>query len=411
MKKILFLIHRTWPYHGGAERYVWEHALAAKKWGFLPTIVSTDAWDMSWLVSKKGKKLKAGKFSHEGIDIIRFPVVHPYFQNLFRAIFRRLYKGGPDRFFYPNPFIPSLDKWINRAAGFDLVHANAMPFLLHAGYRYARDNQVPLVTVPHANLGSSTARIEPLFYFAGEQPEVLRRSALVVAQNSFEASVYADECSVSKNNIYISGSGISPEKCVGADGNKARLFFAIPPKRKIVLSVTAHSFDKGSSALLDASINLWKNGEDFVLVLAGPVMPDFQKYLDLKMKEVIEGNLIVTGYISEEIRKHLFAAAYLVAAPSRLDAFGIVLLDGWISGKPVIGCNAGGMPDLIEEGFDGFLVDFGDTETLSLRMKELLDNEQLAIDMGKKGKKKVLNSFTWEKITDRFYRRILGVIK
>lgn len=404
--RILHLIHRTWPYHGGAERYVWELALAAERWGHSSTIVATDAWDMSWLVSRKGRHLQPGKFVKENIEIIRFPVAHPPAQNLFRAVFRRLRKGGPDRFFYPNPFVPKFDRWINTMDGFDLVHANAMPFLIHGGYRYSKKRNVPLVSVPHANLGSMKHRIEPLHYFAGDQPDILRGSALVVAQNRFEASVYQKECSVDSKNILVLGSGINPDEWHDSDGEIARKAFSIPLGRKIVLSLTAHCGDKGSNTLLDSSIDLWKKGEDFVLVLAGPVLKDFRDHLESRADEIPQDKLIVTGYVREEIRKHLFHAAYLVAAPSRLDAFGIVLLDGWISGKPVIGCNAGGMPDLINHGKNGFLVNFGDTEDLSRKISTLLNNQDLASAMGQNGYETTIEKHTWKKVTDRFYENI-----
>ena len=404
--RILHLIHRTWPYHGGAERYVWEHALAAERWGHTSTVVATDAWDMSWMVSKQGRHLQPGRFKREGIDIIRFPVVHPPAQNLFRAVLRRIKKGGPDRYFYPNPFIPEFDRWIKRAEGFDMVHANAMPFLLHAGYRYAQKRKVPLVSVPHANLGSVDHRIEPLHYFAGEQPEVLRRSDLVVAQNRFEASVYRDECGVSGDRLMVLGSGIDPQEWENADGDLARKAFSIPSGKKIVLSVTAHCREKGSNTLLDSSIELWKKGYDFVLVLAGPVMKDFRDHLDSRSDNIPMDSLVVTGYIREEIRKHLFQAAWIIAAPSRLDAFGIVLLDGWISGKPVIGCNEGGMPDLIDDGKNGFLVEFGHREELEEKISILLENEELAVSMGENGRRTTMAINTWRKITDRFYREI-----
>jgi glycosyltransferase involved in cell wall biosynthesis len=404
--KILHLIHRTWPYHGGAERYVWEHALAANRWGHESTVVSTDAFDMSWFVSRRGRHLKPGKFMHSGIEVIRFPVAHPPLQNLFRALFRRLVKGGPDRFFYPNPFIPQLDSWIKKADGFDLVHANAMPFLLHAGYRYAKKRGVPLVSVPHANLGSRSGRIEPLHYFAGQQPAVLRESALVIAQNRFEASVYHDECGVKNGNILILGSGVNPAEWAGARGDLALKAFSVPAGSKIVLSLTTHCLDKGSCTLLDSAIDLWKKGENFILFLGGPVMDDFRDHLDSRSAEIPQGKLVVTGYISEEIRKHLFAAASIVAAPSRLDAFGIIILDGWMAGKPVIGCNAGGMPDLIDDGVNGFLVEFGDTEALSEKISTLLSNEDLAASMGSAGYSKTIQAFTWQKVTDNFYRTL-----
>ena len=404
--RFLHLVHRSWPYHGGAERYVWEHALAAVKRGHSSTIATTDAWDMSWFVSQQGRHLHPGRTVHRGVEIIRFPVLHPPAQSLLRAVLRRVVRGGPDRFYYPNPFIPLMDRWIGKASGYDIVHANAMPFLINAGYRYALANRVPLISVPHANLGTASHRISPLHYFAGRQKEILRYSSLTVAQNRYEASVYRDECGVPEEKILIHGSGVDPDEWVSASGDTARKALSLPENSRIVLSVTAHCLDKGSVSLLNSCIALWRKGHDFTLVLAGPVMADFRDHLDRIAGDVSPEKLVVTGYIPESIRTHLFSAATVVAAPSRLDAFGIVLLDGWMGNSPVIGCNAGGMPDIIDDGIDGYLVEFGDEEALSERIITLLENDKLAADMARGGKEKVNSCYTWEKVTDRFFQQL-----
>mgnify|MGYP003805528063 CR=1 FL=1 len=403
--RILFLVHRSWPYHGGSERYVLEHALEALRRGHEPVIATTDAWDMDAFVKPGGRRLPPGEFTYEGVRIIRFPVVNPPFQHPLRAVLRRLTPGGPDRFFFPNPFVPSLDRWLAKdAAGkFDLIHANAMPFMIHGGWRYSRKNGVPLVAVPHANLGSPGHRIEPLLYFAGDQKEILRTSSLVVAQNSFEKGVYTEECGVDPGRVMVLGSGVDPDEWVGASRERALAALSLPPVLPLVLSMTAHCRDKGSFTLLDSAMSLWAKGVDFMLVLAGPVLPDFREYLDARSPGIPGGKLAVTGYLPETVRKDLFAAANIVAAPSRLDAFGIVVLDGWISRCPVIGCNAGGMPDLIQDGTDGFLVDFGDAKTLSERLKELLRDEDLGATMASRGRNKVLERYTWRKVTGRFF--------
>ena len=400
------MIHRSWPYHGGSERYVFEHALASVKRGHQAVIATTDAWDMSVFVSRRGKKLPVGRILHQGVEIIRFPVVNPPFQNLLRAFMRRIAQGGPDRFFYPNPFVPSLDRWLRSDHGFDLVHANAMPFLIHGGYRHSVKFSVPLVVVPHANIGGYRERITPLHYFKGDQKKIFREADLLVAQNNFEASVYGEECRVSPKNIMVHGSGIDPDEWKNTSSDNALKALSIPPHVPIVLSVTAHCRDKGSFTLLDSAIQLWKEGLDFFLVLAGSVMDDFRQYMDEKSGEISDGKLIVPGYITEKIRKDLFTAASVVAAPSRLDAFGIVLLDGWISGTPVIGCNAGGMPDLIHHGKDGFLVEFDDSPDLARRIRELLENNRKADSMGSAGRENTLKNHTWENVTDRFFREL-----
>ena len=118
------------------------------------------------------------------------------------------------------------------------------------------------------------------------------------------------------------------------------------------------------------------------------------------------GNIVITGYVPKEERIDLIAAADIVLLPSRLDCFGIVVLEAWVSGKPIIGCWSGGMPDMIEDGKNGFLVSWGDVATLTNRIDVLLKNPQLRGSMGERGKKMVLSTRTWDAVTDRFYRRM-----
>ena len=151
-----------------------------------------------------------------------------------------------------------------------------------------------------------------------------------------------------------------------------------------------------------------KKGRDFTLVLAGPVLPDVEEFIDseLKLAEEFGDRLVLTGYVGRKERIDLLSAAEIVLFPSSLDCFGIVVLEAWISGKPVIGCWSGGMPDMIRDGQNGFLVSWGDTTTLMNRIEILLDNAELGRAMGENGRKGVLERFTWEKVTDRFYRRL-----
>ncbi|MEN8208635.1 MAG: glycosyltransferase family 4 protein, partial [Candidatus Fermentibacteria bacterium] len=107
-----------------------------------------------------------------------------------------------------------------------------------------------------------------------------------------------------------------------------------------------------------------------------------------------------------EDRVDLFKAADIVLFPSRLDCFGIVVLEAWISGKPVIGCWSGGMPDMIRDGENGFLVSWGDTAALTNRIEILLTDREAGRIMGGNGRKDVLDRWTWDKVTDRFYRRL-----
>jgi glycosyltransferase involved in cell wall biosynthesis len=403
--RILHLVHRSWPFHGGAERYVLEHASAGVERGHSSVICTTDAWDMSWLVSRSGMHIERMRDNHRGVDIIRIPVAHPPFQNLLRGLLRRLRPCGKDRFFYPNPFIPQLGRWLAENRGFDLVHANAMPFMLYHGWAYCRRHGCRLVSVPHANVGERFRRVDGMDYFGGCQERVLKESAFVSAQSSFERGLYLD-MGIPLERIHLSGSGIDPEEFRSADGNAARLRLGL--QGPLILSLTAHSSHRGVEDMLEAFRSLTRKGLDATLVLAGPVLPDAMEFLQLLVPgdPLLRDRVTVTGYVGKEDRIDLLQAADIVLLPSRLDCFGIVLLEAWMLKKPVIGCWSGVMPDIIDDGENGFLVPFGDPVTLAHRMELLMRNSSLGASMGESGQRLVLGSWTWDRVTDRFYRRL-----
>jgi glycosyltransferase involved in cell wall biosynthesis len=93
----------------------------------------------------------------------------------------------------------------------------------------------------------------------------------------------------------------------------------------------------------------------------------------------------------------MFHACDLLAMPSRADSYGIVYLEAWAAGKPVIGAFAGGVPDVIRDGEDGFLVPFGDAHMLAEYMRMLLDDTRLARAMGERGHTRAVTECTWEK--------------
>ena len=401
--RVLHIVHRSAPFHGGAERYVLEHARAGSRFGHSSVIATTDAWDMSVFTGRSGRRIEGGREIIDGVEIIRFPVVNPPLQDLLRAVLRRLRRGGPDLHFYPNPFVPSMERWLARDHGFGFVHANAMPFALRLGYRHARRFRTGLASVPHANVGERYRRVNALGYFDGTQPEVLRRSSFVVAQSLFERDLFLD-AGVAPERVLVLGSGIDPAEFAAADPERGR--HALGVEGRIVLSLTAHCLDRGSRNLIEACRDLWAAGTDFTLVLAGPVHSDMLPVLDEALRALPQGRIVSTGYVRREDRADMIAACDVFVLPSRLDCFGIGLLEAWACGRPVVGCWSGAMPELVREGANGWLAPFGDTSTLAHRIGALLGDPGSASRMGEEGRRQVLSEHTWEAVTERFYERL-----
>jgi len=105
------------------------------------------------------------------------------------------------------------------------------------------------------------------------------------------------------------------------------------------------------------------------------------------------------GFVAKATQADVLAATDILALPSRTDSFGIVFLDAWVNGKPVIGANAGGIPGVVSDGIDGLLVPFGDVGALATALRTLLDDPALRARLGAAGREKVLRQYTWERIT------------
>jgi glycosyltransferase involved in cell wall biosynthesis len=93
----------------------------------------------------------------------------------------------------------------------------------------------------------------------------------------------------------------------------------------------------------------------------------------------------------------LLAAMDVFAMPSRTESFGIVYLEAWAYGKPVIGAQTWGVSDVIDHRKDGLLVPFGDVPALVEAIAELLDHPGVRARMGARGQDKVSRLHTWDR--------------
>jgi hypothetical protein len=94
--------------------------------------------------------------------------------------------------------------------------------------------------------------------------------------------------------------------------------------------------------------------------------------------------------------------------PSGQEGFGIVFLEAMRFSKLCIGGNEGGTPEVIAEGESGFLVPFGDVDTLMRRLETLLADPELRRSMGSAGRRRLLEHFTYETFRSRLADHLAG---
>jgi glycosyltransferase involved in cell wall biosynthesis len=149
-----------------------------------------------------------------------------------------------------------------------------------------------------------------------------------------------------------------------------------PSKRPIdepyILFLGRREKHKGLDILIEAHHNIKLPVR---LVIAGP-------------GETIEGtdsSVIDLGTVSEEDKASLLTHCELFALPSTDESFGIVYTEAMSCGKPIVAIDVSPVNEIVHNGVTGILVTSGDSEALSVALKTLLTDHNLAKSMGKRG--------------------------
>src|SRR5207302_4936261 len=120
----------------------------------------------------------------------------------------------------------------------------------------------------------------------------------------------------------------------------------------------------------------------FILVLAGPEMPDFQRF----MKDRRVARVLRIGELSDDEKRDFFAGIDVFALPSRTDSFGLVLLEAWANGKPNLVYRAGGPAELARHELDGLHAKCGDVGELAGQLGRLIGDAGLRRTLGECGR-------------------------
>lgn len=411
--RILHVTPRYWPCMGGSEKWFQEISQRLAADGHEVTVITTNTWDLEYFWDGRKKFIATKEETHKGVRILRLPVKHFPMSRIVYPGTRRVmcWVAQAPRFARPllfalgatTPLVPSLPRELARLdPSPDAVHASTVPFdsLLYYAQRYARSKGLPFILTPHTHLSESESDEVSRHYTLPNQIEMMRRSTFVVTHTDIERRGL-EKLGVEPAKLVRIAAGADPAENKG-QGHRFREKYGL--RGPIVFSISALAYDKGSMTLLEAMKILWRKGMEASVVMAGPPMDQFRQYYEGQPPEV-KARCLLTGFVSQEDKADLLDAGDVFVMASRTDSFGIVYLEAWLNRKPVIGARAGGVPEVISHGEDGFLVRFADAEELAGRISQLLEDKQLALKMGTSGERKTLKRYTW----DRIYKQTLAL--
>jgi glycosyltransferase involved in cell wall biosynthesis len=411
--KVAHFVQRYPPALGGSEAYFARLSRHLAAGGDAVTVFTTTAVDLEAFWSTRGRCLRPGRSTEDGVEVRRYKLVRlPYHARVLKALSLLPHRTWQCLTVSCNPVAPGLWSDCGKAAeSFDVVHATAFPYgwVLACARRLARRLGVPFVLTPFLHLGdpddprdrTRRAYTHPaLLALARDADRILvqtegERQALL--QRGFDAS-----------RLVLQGMGLDREGCTGGDRTRARSDWGVGPDEVVIGHLANASREKGTVDLLKAAAHAWGQGGQFTVVLAGPSMPNFESFWKTFRPS---GKVRRLGVLDTGQKRDFFAGIDVFALPSRSDSFGLVFPEAWANGVPCVGYRAGGVPWVIRDGVDGLVVRCGDVAALAAALLRLAGEEGLRRRMGQAGRDRTRHEFDWEEkfaLVRQVYEEVLG---
>jgi alpha-maltose-1-phosphate synthase len=312
----------------------------------------------------------------------------------------------------------------------DIIHCHT--WYTHLAGIFSRELlQSPLILTTHSLETHRPWKVEQLGngYFLSRwiEHQAYNTADGIIAVSQQMKTDVIEAYGVAPEKVTVIHNGIDPEFYKPTFDNDLLLEYGINPEIPFVLFVGRITRQKGISQLISAA-KYFNTNCQVVLCAGAPDTPEIAKETEeliTQLKATRDGVILISEMLPREKIKVLYSHARVFACPSLYEPFGIINLEAMACETPVVGSAVGGIPEIIIEGETGNLIplesisrtDFNPKypetfqKNFAAKINLLLDDENLATKMGKAGRKRVLDIFSWESIaktTFNYYSEVIS---
>ncbi|MCK5628347.1 glycosyltransferase family 4 protein [Candidatus Bathyarchaeota archaeon] len=242
---------------------------------------------------------------------------------------------------------------------------------------------------------------------------MLERSNKIIAVSEYTKRELLKYYRVKQDKIRVIHNGVDIEKFKPTINKlKAKEVLGLDPEDKTILYVGRLYSRKGLFTLIESMPAVVKKFKKAKLMISGKGLSnELKKLISHAEKLGVEKNIVFTGYFPDEKLPQLYQAADIFAFSTFYENLPFAILEAMSTGLPVVTTNVGGIPEIIEDGVNGFLVEPFNSNQLANRILRFLDNPKEAAVMGLAGRKTIEERFDWRLIVKkvlRVYREALN---
>ena len=375
-------------------------SIAHLHWGFPPIIggVETHLTVILPQMVKMGHKVSLltgsiegvnNRHDYEGSDIYRTPLMD------LNWLYKRGLQGIEDE-------VTKVFSSFFETVKPDVIHAHNMHYFsqVHARVleRLAKERNVPIILTAH-NVW------DDILYL--ELTHKINWSHIIAVSHFIKKEIIG--IGVDDTSITTVHHGVDQDKfTAGVDTQHILQKYPQLKGKRVIFHPARIGLAKGCDTSIKAMSIVKQAIPNTILVLAGSkniidwgetqakdiaYMVNLIKHFDMK------NSVLIDMYTLDEV-KELYEISDVCLYPSTVsEPFGLTMLEAMSMEKPMIVTKAGGMPEIIKDGINGFVIPVRDFEALAAKMCQLLEDSKLKRRFGYTGRQMVESQYTKEKVT------------
>lgn len=388
----LNIVHLHWgfpPIIGGVETHLSMLLPTFARWGHKVS-----------LLTGSSEEAKA-KYVYKGVRVWRTPLMD------LNWLFKRGLEGLDDRIAW------SFKEFFKQAKP-DIIHAHNMHYFSKVHVRklieFAMARKIPLILTAH-NTWDDILFLEIM--------KEINWSHIIAVSHFIKRELIGIGCDDRKVTVIHHGIDTKVFR-PNIDTKKIRNKYPQLKDKKVIFHPARMGLAKGCDIGVKALRLIKERFSDVTLVMAGTrniidwgstQQKDIAYIVDLVRSLKLEKNVLIEMFGLGEIAQVYGLARVCIYPSSSPEPFGLTMLEALSCAKPIIVTNMGGMPEIVQDGINGFVVKVRDFEALAGRAIRLLGDETLRNRLGYTGRQIVLAQYRKERMakdTLEVYQKVLG---
>lgn len=226
---------------------------------------------------------------------------------------------------------------------------------------------------------------------------MLSRARKIIAVSHFTKWELTNYYKIPANKIQVIHNGVDINKFKPVvDKRKVKAELGFNPDDLAIVSVGRLYARKGLFTLIDSMPSVVKRYPNAKFIISGKGQSDeMHKLITHAEKLGVKNNIIFTGYYPDKKLPRLYQAADVFAFSTFYEHHPFAVLEALATGLPVVTTTVGGIPETIESGKNGFLVEPFNARAFGEKILYLLEHPVAATEMGAQARKTIVENYDW----------------